>query len=200
MKINAGQASSTLIPTYIGSDFDKVITVADNIEAVIEAANGIKGMPVISYIGEKAPEGGEIAAGSEWYCTTDGRTYVLYEDDDSLQWVEASPQSPVEENADTYTSIRALWERSAAEAGLHLVHGSFENGATVGSINDVVLYKAEGKIYSWIGAYPSDGYIVPPNTNPVGNANYVSHDVVLRSELSSSGGANLVNSEYRRTF
>ena len=34
MKINAGQASSTLIPEYIGSDFDKVTIVVDNIDYV----------------------------------------------------------------------------------------------------------------------------------------------------------------------
>ena len=44
MKINAGQASSTLIPEYIGSDFDKVITVADNIDYVKDVADGIEGL------------------------------------------------------------------------------------------------------------------------------------------------------------
>ena len=37
-KINAGQASSTLISEYIGSDFDSVIKVADNIENIKLAA------------------------------------------------------------------------------------------------------------------------------------------------------------------
>ena len=32
------QAPSTLIPEYIGSDFDAVLTVADNIEAVKQVA------------------------------------------------------------------------------------------------------------------------------------------------------------------
>ena len=41
MKINAGQASSTLIPEYIGSDFDKVITVADNIDDVKTVSTNI---------------------------------------------------------------------------------------------------------------------------------------------------------------
>lgn len=131
MKVNAGQASSTLIPEYIGSDFDKVITVADNIETVTEVvdnlthiktvesnlenivtvadnvtdvgnvsanigyvksvAEGIEGLPVISYIGEQPPT--QPLNGSEWYCTTDGRSYVWYEDNDSCQWVESSPQS-----------------------------------------------------------------------------------------------------------
>ena len=171
MKVNAGQASSTLIPEYIGSDFDKVITVADNIEVVTEVrdnlnhikavegnlgiintissnideiiatgsnieevksvatnidpikvvernlenivtvvdnvtdvgnvsanigyvknvAEGIEGLPVISYIGEQPPT--QPLNGAEWYCTTDGRSYVWYVDNDSGQWVESSPQS-----------------------------------------------------------------------------------------------------------
>lgn len=91
MKINAGQASSTLIPEYIGSDFDKVIEVADNIECIKEVAGMIEGIPTSGYIGETPPT--QPKAGAEWYCTTDGRSYVWYEDDDSGQWVESSPQS-----------------------------------------------------------------------------------------------------------
>ena len=34
MKINSMQAPSTLIPEYIGSDFDAVLEVASNIEVV----------------------------------------------------------------------------------------------------------------------------------------------------------------------
>ena len=91
MKINAGQAPSTLIPEYIGSDFDKVVTVSDNIDYVKDVAEGIEGLPVISYIGDKPPT--QPLNGAEWYCTTDGRSYVWYKDADSGQWVESSPQS-----------------------------------------------------------------------------------------------------------
>lgn len=91
MKINAGQASSTLIPEYIGSDFDKVIEVADNIEYIKDVAGIIEGIPTSGYIGNTPPA--QPVAGAEWYCTTDGRTYIWYEDDDSGQWVESSPQS-----------------------------------------------------------------------------------------------------------
>lgn len=131
MKINAGQASSTLIPEYIGSDFDKIITVvdniddvravstnindvvtvtnhilnvnavatdiddvvlvADNIDYVKNVADGIEGLPVSGYIGDTPPI--HPMVGTTWYCTLDGRNYIWYEDDDSGQWVESSPQS-----------------------------------------------------------------------------------------------------------
>ena len=131
MKINAGQAPSTLVPKYIGSDYDKVKSVADNIKTVIEVvdnldhintvnnnlgsintitdnitdvvtisdnidyvkdvAEGIEGLPVTSYIGDEPPT--QPLNGAEWYCTTDGRSYVWYADADSSQWVESSPQS-----------------------------------------------------------------------------------------------------------
>ena len=67
MKVNSGQAPSTLIPEYIGSDFDKVIEVADNIEYVKDVAAGIEGLPVHGYIGETPPT--QPLAGAEWYCT-----------------------------------------------------------------------------------------------------------------------------------
>ena len=131
MKINAGQASSTLIPEYIGSDFDKVITVvdniddvktvstnindvvtvtnhilnvnavatdvndvvlvADNIDYVKNVAAGIEGLPISGYIGDTPPT--QPSVGAAWYCTLDGRNYIWYEDNDSGQWVESSPQS-----------------------------------------------------------------------------------------------------------
>ena len=91
MKTNSGQAPSTLIPEYIGSAFDAVLTCVDNIDYVKDVAAGIEGLPVISYIGEEPPA--QPAVGATWYCTTDGRTYVWYVDADSRQWVESSPQS-----------------------------------------------------------------------------------------------------------
>ena len=91
MKINAGQASSTLIPEYIGSAFDKVVTVADNIAHIAEIADSINGSGANGYIGDTPPT--YPLAGATWYCTSDGRTYVWYVDADSGQWVEASPQS-----------------------------------------------------------------------------------------------------------
>ena len=94
MKINSGQAPSTLIPEYLGSDFDKVVSVADNLEYVKQVAEGIAGMPVKSYAGPTPPT--HPVMGNEWYCTTDGRTYIWYEDTDSGQWVENSPQSTIE--------------------------------------------------------------------------------------------------------
>ena len=144
MKVNSGQAPSTLIPEYIGSDFDKIVAVADNlndtklvlenINSVVTVANNILdvnkvasiaddvtlvadnidyiknaatgnggsggtsggsgGTAVRGYIGDTPPI--QPAAGATWYCTLDGRTYTWYEDDDSGQWVESSPQGATE--------------------------------------------------------------------------------------------------------
>ena len=92
MKVNSGQAPSTLIPEYIGSDFDAVFTCADNIE-YIKNASASTGHASAStgYIGDTPPT--QPKAGTTWYCTLDGRTYIWYEDSDSGQWVESSPQS-----------------------------------------------------------------------------------------------------------
>ena len=199
MKVNAGQASSTLIPEYIGSDFDKVTLVSENIEYIKNVAEGIAGMPVKSYIGDTPPK--RPMNGSEWYCTTDGRTYVWYEDGNSSQWVESSPQSTndgLEKNLDVildpkYKQIREALRRSYAEAGYTLVIGSFEAGGTLTSATDVLLQEKTGKVYSWTSSYPAGGYIVAPSTDPTAVAGYVTRtDVVLRSALLAPGGVNLV--------
>ena len=213
MKVNSGQAASTLIPEYIGSAFDKIVTVADNIKHIKGIAASIEGLVGSGYIGDTPPT--EPMAGATWYCTLDGRSYIWYEDADSGQWVESSPQSTaeavqsVEDDPYLAGNIFTLWKRSAAEAGYNLVAGSFEEGGVLTSSTDVLWHKELNSIYSWVGAYPINGYTVLPHTSPIGNASYVRRtDVVLRDQLSSSGGGELLfadklfkpNSVYASTF
>lgn len=47
------------------------------------------------------------------------------------------------------TGLYSLFKRVAAEAGLNLVSGSFEEGGTLSNINDVLLHIAEARYYSW---------------------------------------------------
>lgn len=144
MKINAGQASSTLIPEYIGSDFDKVIEVVDNIEYVKNVAAGIEGLPVQGYIGETPPT--QPKAGAEWYCTLDGRTYVWYVDEDSDQWVESSPQSTIE--TDTYKTIVAEMGGviNASVASVHVITDNVTISSISGGFDgqEITLVNATG--------------------------------------------------------
>ena len=212
-KINAGQAPSTLIPEYIGSDFDKIITVIDNIDDVVavgnnildvntvaadvedvtlvagnidyvkDVAEGIEGLPVSGYSGDTPPTQPKV--GATWYCTLDGRNYIWYADADSGQWVESSPQSTADD-PHLAGNIFTLWKRSAAEAGYNLVAGSFEEGGVLTSSTDVLWHKGLDSIYSWTGTYPVGGYVVAPGTDPTAVAGYKpSTDVVLRDGLLS---------------
>ena len=200
MKVNSGQAPSTLIPEYIGSDFDAVLTCADNIEYIKNASanNGYTG--ATGYIGDTPPTQPKV--GATWYCTLDGRTYTWYVDNDSSQWVDSSPQSTVEADSSIELNVNsntdnifALWKRSAAEAGYNLVAGSFEEGGVLTSPTDVLWHKGLGSIYSWTGAYPDGGHVVAPGTDPTVAAGYMPRtDVVLRNQLSSADGASLIGS------
>lgn len=90
---------------------------------------------------------------------------------------------------------REQWRRSLAEAGLTLVDGSFEEGATVSSETDVVWYIAGGQCYMWEGALPkviherstpaSTGGVADGAWGPVG-------DIALRSELASPSGIDIL--------
>lgn len=65
---------------------------------------------------------------------------------------------------------REQWRRSLAEAGLTLVGGSFEEGATVNSKEDVVWHIAAGQCYYWEGALPKT---VPAFSSPAGTGGVV---------------------------
>lgn len=53
----------------------------------IKTGDGGTGSSV--YVQDTAPSG--ALPGSLWYCTTNGFTYILYQDTDSTQWVDSSP-------------------------------------------------------------------------------------------------------------
>ena len=87
------------------------------------------------------------------------------------------------------TNTRELWRRSLAEAGIDLVPGSFEEGATVNSKVDAVWYIAGGQCYSWDGAFPKavPAGSTPVSTGGIGLGAWVSiGDATLRSDLASS--------------
>lgn len=63
--------------------------------------------------------------------------------------------------------------RSYAEAGNSVVVGSFEQGAVLMSIGDVVLHEATGKGHLWTGTYPPGGYVVGAGTLPSSSSSFV---------------------------
>ena len=92
-----GCSVPNMVQRYLGTEYDNVKSVADNIDYIKDVAEAIEGLPVISYIGDEPPV--QPMHGAEWYCTTDGRSYVWYVDADSGQWVESSPQSAMKDEA-----------------------------------------------------------------------------------------------------
>lgn len=61
-------------------------------------------------------------------------------------------------------------KRALAEAGLNLVAGSFEDGATLTTATDAILNIVDGKTYTWGGAFPKTVPIVssPASTGGIG--------------------------------
>lgn len=88
---------------------------------------------------------------------------------------------------------REQWRRSLAEAGLTLVSGSFEEGATANSATDAVWHIAGGQCYTWGGTLPKT---VPAGSTPetavgvgVGVGAWISvGDASLRRQLGSLSG------------
>lgn len=90
---------------------------------------------------------------------------------------------------------REQWRRSLAEAGLTLVDGSFEEGATLNSKTDAVWHIAGGQCYTWDGAFPKavPAGSTPDSTGEVKLGAWVSvGDASLRTNLSSNNGSSLI--------
>lgn len=90
---------------------------------------------------------------------------------------------------------RSLLKRSCAEAGLNLVDGSFEEGASVTLKTQVVWQQATGKIFGWFqdGVKTISAGTTPETTGGIGTGAWVDRtDVTLMSELSANTGAALV--------
>lgn len=74
--------------------------------------------------------------------------------------------------------------------------GDFNIGCTVTERNQGVLYETDGTVYVWLGALPK---VVPPASSPsttggTGPSGWLDiGDANIRSDLSSTGGASIVN-------
>lgn len=88
-------------------------------------------------------------------------------------------------------NTREQWRRSLAEAGLTLVDGSFEEGATTNNETDAVWHIAGGQCYTWGGVFPKT---VPDNSTPLATGGIVVGawvgvgDTALRGQLGSFSG------------
>lgn len=107
------------------------------------------------------------------------------------KWVSQSrgaSQLPWYSNMD---QARAFWKRLAAEAGLNLVNGSFEEGAEILSSSDVVWWQAGAAIYGW---HLDEAKTVPAGSSPatsggIGADAWVDRtNETLRSELGNISG------------
>lgn len=83
---------------------------------------------------------------------------------------EAAAESIEGQTASFTANTREQWRRTLAEAGLTLVSGSFEDGATVNSKTDAVWHVSDGQCYTWAGTFPKT---IPENSTP-GNTGGVS--------------------------
>lgn len=62
--------------------------------------------------------------------------------------------------------VREALRRSYAEAGLNLVSGSFEDGATLTDPQDVLLQRGTGKCFNWQAELPVGGKSIPAGSTP----------------------------------
>ena len=98
-------------------------------------------------------------------------------------------------NTNFEQNSREQWRRSLAEAGLTLVSGSFEEGATAAGKTDAVWHIAGGQCYTWDGTLPKTvaANSTPGSTGGISAGAWISvSSSLLRSELSAVSGAALV--------
>ena len=93
--------------------------------------------------------------------------------------------------SDNESKVFEALRRSYADAGYLLVNGSFEKGGTLTSTTDVLLYKSNGRPYSYAGTLPHTVATgSSPSTEP---GMWVDRsDVILAELLAGPSGVNLV--------
>ncbi|MDO2952550.1 hypothetical protein, partial [Aeromonas simiae] len=64
------------------------------------------------------------------------------------------------------TNAREALRRTYAELGLDVVAGSFELGGVVSTQDELMVFESDGHAYSWDGAFPPGGKVVPPDSTP----------------------------------
>ena len=96
-----GCSVPNMVQRYLGTEYDKVKSVADNIDYVKDVAESFKELHASGYIGDTPPT--QPKEGEVWYCSLDGRTYIWHVDADSSQWVESNPQSDIATSIDKMT-------------------------------------------------------------------------------------------------
>ncbi|WLW41413.1 hypothetical protein LJIJOHLM_00121 [Escherichia phage KKP 3954] len=118
-------------------------------------------------------------------------------DTDGADLIQSSNGNTVQEELNNnLLNDREQWRRSLAEAGLTLVDGSFEEGATVSTSTDAVWYIAGGQCYTWDSDLPK---IVPTGSTPDSTGEvklgaWVSvGDASLKENISSEGGDRYVH-------
>ncbi len=107
--------------------------------------------------------------------------------DVSAEQAQNALNSITEINTNFEQNSREQWRRSLAEAGLTLVSGSFEEGATANSSTDAVWHISVGQCYTWDGAFPKavPADSTPTSTGGIGpSAWLIVGDTSLRSDLS----------------
>ncbi|AYD85023.1 tail protein [Escherichia phage vB_vPM_PD06] len=117
-------------------------------------------------------------------------------DTDGADLIQSSNGNTVQEELNNnLLNDREQWRRSLAEAGLTLVDGSFEDGATLNNNTDAVWYIAGGQCYTWGGAFPKavPADSTPTSTGGVGPSAWASvGDATLRGDLNKTNGLSYI--------
>lgn len=121
------------------------------------------------------------------------QSYILMEEPAST----LSNWKLLNDNQQNEKNLREQWRRSLAEAGLTLVGGSFEEGATANSKTDAVWHIAVGQCYTWDGAFPKEVTAGSTPTSAGGVGSWVSvEDAAFRQEANKKFKYSVKLSDY----
>lgn len=158
-------ATSDRLIVTIGGESKTIIASDRTIQEVARSANVkdnevIKSTDTTHYLNGMKVIYDEVAQKSYWLPALPNNVYISSVSNGQLTY---SPGNIVVDLAPINAGERELWRRTLAEAGLTLVDGSFEEGATVSSATDAVWHIAGAQCYTWGGALPKE---VPADSTP----------------------------------
>lgn len=162
-------------------DFQSLKDLADQVKADAQAsatnaaaAEASKNAAASSQAAAALSQAAAAASQSEAEATRDEIQQIIDDAGEQSTLVTLAQPDGTKKVGGLNQNLRQQWSNQLSGAGLHLVSGSFEEGAILNAASDAVWSVMNAKAYIYAGSLPKN---ITAGTNPASDANFISADI-----------------------